>query len=437
MMHGANRSERLQVMRWLTNPLFLYVAVWTTAGTLYLLGIRAGMFPDLESITAVAVLLSLGAFALGYLTWAFFHRLSPTDETPAPAGRTLGSTRIARWLKLSLLMGIIAMALGLYRVAVIAAYFDVSFAFLITHPGWLRLWLVIYLGMSHAHIDFIPVLISLASSLFAVGFVLLGVFLCISRSFVRFVYLAAFLFVTLAVGLTNLSRYEVTVNVLYLVLAYGLTYVSSARKSPRDAVFDLLLPLASVVVLFATVDVLLGKSSAYGHADRLRGALFSFYWYIASPLAAFNEFLTGFDGPYQLGQYMFYPFYKWLYRFGLVSEPTFAFYGEMTFLPFMTNVYTYLRNVYEDFGMLGVAVVPYVLGWGTCALRPLALRSLPFLNLYVIVLVLILFSFYNYFLNSSQMYLQILFGFVFFRFELPRRDASHVTSVVAASAAPV
>jgi len=31
---------------------------------------------------------------------------------------------------------------------------------------------------------------------------------------------------------------------------------------------------------------------------------------------------------------------------------------------------------------------------------------------------LILFSFYNFFLFSNQNYLQVLFGFVFFRYEL-------------------
>ncbi len=413
------------MMRRLTNPLFLYLAVWIVAGISYLLGINAGVFPDLAPITAAAVLLSLLAFALGYGTWRLFGRLSPgPDDALAWSARPLRPEQAAAVLKLTALMGLAAFALGLYRVSLVASHSQSSFFELLTNPGLLRLRLVIYIETSLTRISYIPILISLTSSLFAIGFVLLGVYLYLEKARTKYLYLAGFLLISLAIGLTNLSRYEVTVNVLYLIFAYGLMYASGPRRSPRQAVFDILLPLVAVAVLFVAIDLLLGKSSAYGHADRVRGALFSLYWYLASPLAAFNEFIAGFDGPHGLGQHLFYPFYKWLHRLSLVGEPQLSFYGEMTFLPFMTNVYTYLRNVYEDFGMLGVALVPYLLGWASCAARPTACRSFAFLNLYVVLLALILFSFYNYFLMSNQVYLQIVFGFVFFRWRLDPRPGA-------------
>jgi oligosaccharide repeat unit polymerase len=405
--------------RYLTNPLFLLVAVWTTAGGAYLLGVFSGLFPDLEPITAAAVLLSVLTFSLGYLTCVLLQRIMPPcASAPLLPSQPLEINRLARHLRFTLLMGLLAMLLGLYRVVVIASYFDSSFFELITHPDLLRFRLVMYIEASLSRISIIPILISLTGCFFAIGFVLLGVYLYIAKGIVKYLYLASFLFITLTIGLTNLSRAEVTINILYLVLAYGLMVASSGGKSRRDVVFDLLLPLASVVLVFVAVDQLLGKSSAYGHTDRLRGVLFSFYWYLASPLAAFNEFVSTFDGPYRLGQTMFYSFYKWLHRFALVPAADFSYFGEKTFLPFMANVYTYLRNMYEDFGMLGVAIVPYALGWITCAIRPKACRYFPFLNLYVILLVFILFSFYNYALMSNQVYMQIVFAFLFFRFEL-------------------
>ena len=411
------------MMRYLTNPLSLLLSVWTIALASYLGGVFTGLFPPVEPVTVTAVLLSLAAFALGYLTWSLFKQLSPASEEPRiPMTRPLCTKTMARFLGFCLLMGLLAVLGSLYRIAVIAKFFDTSFMELLTHPTALRLRLVMYIEASQSQINSIPIVISLASSFMAIGFVLLGVYLFVERRLIKFVYLAAFLFVTLFIGLTNLSRQEVTVNVLYLLLAYGVMYASSARKSPRNAVVDLVLPLASVVLLFAVIDTLLGKSSAYGHVDRLRGTLFSFYWYVAAPLAAFNEFLHNFEGSHHYGQYLFWPFYKWLYRFELVPEPTFSFYSEMTYLPFMANVYTYLRNVYEDFGMIGIAVVPYGLGWLTCALRSKAYRSLPFLNLYLILLVLIIFSFYNYYLIANQVYLQALFGFLFFQGDLRSWD---------------
>jgi hypothetical protein len=75
--------------------------------------------------------------------------------------------------------------------------------------------------------------------------------------------------------------------------------------------------------------------------------------------------------------------------------------------------------------MFGVAAVPFVLGTVTSSLRTRACRYFHELNFYVILLVFILFSFYNYSLISNQAYLQILFGFIFFRYEL---KSAHATS---------
>ncbi len=182
--------------------------------------------------------------------------------------------------------------------------------------------------------------------------------------------------------------------------------------------FKLLIPLLAVVVLFIAIDLLLRKSAAYGQANRLQGFAFHLYWYIASPLAAFNDFLTTFNGVYEWGQNTFFPIYKWLCRFGLAQQAEVSVYGEKTYLPYLANVYTYLRNFYADFGLLGVALAPYALGWLTAAVQQRARRYVHYLNLHIVLLTFILFSFYNFFLSSNQIYLQILFGFLFFRYEL-------------------
>jgi oligosaccharide repeat unit polymerase len=94
------------------------------------------------------------------------------------------------------------------------------------------------------------------------------------------------------------------------------------------------------------------------------------------------------------------------------------------YIPYPANVYTYLRSFYEDFGLLGVAVVPYLFGGLLAALQGPAGRYVPCLYLYVALLTPILFSFFSYPLLSSQFYLQILFAFLFFRYTLrdSRRD---------------
>jgi len=404
--------------RLIANPLFLFLAVWTGATSLYLTGVYTGTFPAPEPRTLPLVLLSVATFSLGYLTWTLLQGLRPGAGVPLLPTQPLTRERIARVLRLCLLMGVIALLLVLYRIALIASRYNTSILDLLTQPEMLRLRLVLFIGRDVYQTSHMVILISLTSGLFSIGFVLLGVFLYVGTTAAKYFYLGAFLALSLAIGLLNLSRYEVTVNILYLILAYCLTYAADRHRRLWRILPDLLLPLAAVLGLYIAIDVLLRKGLTYGRTGQVQGFLFSLYWYAASPLAAFNDWLSTFRGGYDLGQNTFFPLFKWFYRLHLVAEPDVSVYGEIIRIPYAANVYTYLRNFYEDFGILGVALGPYLLGWLTAAVRPRAGRCFHYLNLYVVLLVFILLSFYNYFLFSNQIYLQILFGFLFFRYEL-------------------
>jgi len=417
--------------RKLTNPLFLFLAVWTSAGMAYLLGIVTGLFPDVERATAGIVLLGILTFCLGYLTWTLFLNVRPPADKPIEAPPHMLSTeRVARGLKFTFLMGLIVLALGFYRISMVASYFGDSFLDLLTHPVRLRQQLVLFISTSIFEVNHITMLISVTSSLFSIGFVLLGVFLALSRSIVRYVYLCGFLLVSLGIGLSNLSRFEVTVHILYIILAYCFACHWRDPSERRNPLVGILIPFIAAAALFIVIEFLLDKGGNYAQPGRLRGFLFSFYWYLASPLAAFNEYIANFEGHYRLGQNMFFPFYKWLCRFGLAPETNLSVYGDMINIPYAANVYTYLRNIYDDFGVLGIAVAPYTLGWLTAAVRAKAAHHFHYLNLYLILLVLIIFSFYNYYLFSNQIYLQIFFGFLFFRWSVaPQPNAQSAGSL--------
>ncbi len=422
----------------LVNPLCLFLLVWGTATTLYLGGVLAGTFPFPKPLTVGALLLNLGTFCLGYLTWSLFQNLTaaPPDLPPGfGSAPLLTRARLARALRLILLVGLVALGMELHRLAALASHFNTSWSYLVTHPATLRLRLVQFISGSMFQTSATVILLSLTNSIFSIGFVLLGLFLYLDRTWWKYFYLCAFLSISLLTGLLHLSRYEVTTNILYLVFAYcflhaqegGKCEVSSLKSSccklPTSN-FKLLIPIFAVVVLFVVIDLLLRKSAAYGQANRVQGFAFHLYWYIASPLAAFNDFLSSFHGVHEWGRNTFFPFYKWLCRFGLAQQAEVSVYGEKTYLPYLANVYTYLRNFYADFGLLGVALAPYALGWLTAAVQRQARRYVHYLNLYVVLLVFILFSFYNFFLFSNQIYLQILFGFLFFRYEFhPSYDA--------------
>ena len=429
------------MIRHLVNPLSLFLMVWGTATILYLSGVLAGTFPAPEPLTVELLLLSIGTFCLGYLTWSLFRDLPPrlTPLAPGRAGHTAGSAsttcppltrdRLARALQIILLVGLVALGMELYRFAALASHFNTSWSYLVTHPARLRLRLVQFISASQFQTSATVMLLSLTNSIFSIGFVLLGVFLYRDRTRWKYVYLFAFLFISLLIGLMHLSRYEVTTNILYLVFTYCFLHAWDSSKQQAEGLgalrppfrlsrLQLVVPLAAIAVLFLVIDLLLRKSAEYGQANRLQGFVYHLYWYIASPLAAFNQFLTTFTGDYKLGQNTFFPFYKWLCRFHLARETEFALYGEKVYIPHAAAVYTYLQNFYADFGILGVALAPYALGWISAAVQRQARRCFQYLNLYIVLLMFILFSFYNFFLISNQIYLQILFGFVFFRYEI-------------------
>lgn len=422
--------------RYLVNPLALFLAVWVTAVALYAGGLCVGTFPVPQAALWVAVLLNVGGFSLGYLTWATFQSRWPPAAPTLSYAKVLSPDRIVRLLQLTGLAGLGALSLGIYRTAVIASQLGTTLRGLLTDPGTLRAGFAMFVTAGVFETSWIVMLNSITSGLFSIGFVLLGVLLRVDAGRSKYFYLCSFLLVTLATGLTSVSRYEATVNIVYMVFAYcvvrgfngqkqesqwQLTRPSASLRLPLPPM-SVLLPLVAVAVLFFVIDMLLRKSAEYGRPDRLQGFGYHLFWYLASPLAAFNEFLTTFDSHYHLGQCTFFPFYKWLSRFGLVPEADISVFGEFVVIPYVANVYTYLRNFYEDFGMIGVVTAPYVLGLAASALRARAGRGLPYLNLYLVLLVFILFSFYNFFLFSNQVYLQILFGFLFFRYRVPAWD---------------
>jgi oligosaccharide repeat unit polymerase len=123
-----------------------------------------------------------------------------------------------------------------------------------------------------------------------------------------------------------------------------------------------------------------------------------------------------------MGQSLFFPVYKWLARLHLVPQATKTVLTEWVFIPYPANVYSYLREIHEDFGFVGLAVVPYVLGSLAAVLRRRAEGFFPYLNLYLALLVLLIFSCYNYLLVSNQFYTQVIFALLLFRFQLTGLD---------------
>jgi oligosaccharide repeat unit polymerase len=405
--------------KYVTHPLLLFITVWCVSTLFYLGSVRAGIFPKVNTATLAIILINVVMFSLGYLTWSLFSQLSSERKRRYHISATiLTQSNLKFSLKVTYLFGVVAFLLCLYRLVVISSSNNINFFELITNPTLVRIKLVAFIAATVHETNPISIPISVASSIFSIGFVLLGIFFYWDNNKTRYLYVLSYLLLSMGIGILNLSRKGVLVNILYLVFAYIFVHPIYQHRKLKQVFCNLFIPLIFIALLFALIDVLLGKSQAFGHESRFTGFVFSIYWYIASPLAAFNEFITNFDGNYLLGQSMFFPIHKWLYRLNLVEQSNIALYSEKVYLPYVANVYTYLRNIYEDFGILGVAAVPYLIGWVASFMRRRARIYFQHLNLYLILLVFITFSFYNYLFIANQFYLQALFGLIFFRFDL-------------------
>lgn len=410
----------------LVNPLFLYVIVWCVATSLYVAGVHAGVFPRCVPQALWLILLNVGTFALGYMTSRTLGLLTPGrgGDLRGSRGLPLTEKRFRRSLRIALACGIIALLLCLARILIVSETSNTSLLRLVSNPNVLRGRLVAYISSGMNRTRLTTMAISISSSIASLGFVLLGVLLYVGRRRSRYLYLLFFLFLSLGLAVLNLSRKGFMVDLLFLTLSYLYAHCLYRQRKTSEVLRNLFVPVVAVAVLFVLIDILLAKSQTFNPRDRMIGFFFSIYWYISAPLAAFGEFLANWEGEYLNGQSLFLPVYKWLSRFGLAPPTTIALYSDKLYIPHMVNVYSYLRNIYEDFGVLGVAVVPYLLGWVSSVLRRRANLFLPYLNMYLILLVLIIFSFYNYLLITNQFYLQAFFGFVFLRFRLT--DLEHV-----------
>lgn len=407
----------------IVNPLCLFLGIWVGATVLYLGGVYAGLFPRGTPGATGAIFLNIIAFTLGYLTWSTFCRLDGQREGAlAASGVPLTTARFKTSLNVTLVFGLIAVGSCAVRLVALARTHQIDLLDLVSDPVLCRRTVTAFVDQRAYIIRLCTIVITVASSIFSIGFVFLGILVYFGRSWRRYGYVLLFLFISLAVGLLSLARKEFTINVLFLVLSYMfMHHVYRARKT-AEVLRTLLVPMVCLVCLFLLIDLLLQKSQTYERQGRLLGFLFSLYWYIASPLAAFAEFMKDHNHIYLMGQSLFFPLYKWLCRLCFAPVGTAPISVEMLRIPYPANVYSYLRNMYEDFGFIGVAVFPYLLGWGAADMRRRAERFLPFLNIYLVLLVLIIFSFYNYLLVSNQFYVQALFALVFFRFNLTGLD---------------
>ncbi len=86
----------------------------------------------------------------------------------------------------------------------------------------------------------------------------------------------------------------------------------------------------------------------------------SLYFYFSSNIGVLNKYFEHGGEDKMLGENTFQPVYNLLSKVNIV--PHSGFYPKGYFVPIWSNSATYLRDLHEDFGYLGILIFPYLLG---------------------------------------------------------------------------
>lgn len=86
----------------------------------------------------------------------------------------------------------------------------------------------------------------------------------------------------------------------------------------------------------------------------------SLYLYLSSHVGVLNKYLIDENEPTRFGENTFQFIYNILSKVNFVSKQT--SYQQGYYIPMWSNTGTYLRELYADFGVLGVYIIPYLMG---------------------------------------------------------------------------
>lgn len=89
------------------------------------------------------------------------------------------------------------------------------------------------------------------------------------------------------------------------------------------------------------------------------GIIFHYVYFTAS-IPAFSYWLENFDGKLTFGATTFAPIFRFVKHLGVNANSP-ALTWPVIFVPVPTNSYTILGAIYQDFGEIGIIMVPYVL----------------------------------------------------------------------------
>ena len=221
-------------------------------------------------------------------------------------------------------------------------------------------------------------------------------------------------------ALNSGGRAGIVFSMILFASAYFVTDTNVERRNPmrKRSKFLLYIGVAVLVVMVVVISiqrnagqVMLYASPAFEELFGNNILLYKALTYIAGPIGVLNEYLK--TSELHFGQNTFLTVYNLLYRLGIGQR--IDQYQEWFFVPLACNVGSWIRELIEDFSLIGASCVIVLFGYATSRAYINARRSYltrPKVVWAILSLVLIL-SFFDWKLRSSNMWIALCFGCLF------------------------
>lgn len=345
------------------NHLALYCFIM--GGLIFFYELKLLSYPQLKPFVWFLIISTFLAYLLGIITIFSIRNLNSKSSADTKID-TLNSNLFkndGRLLKYSVLVfSLIGLFVALHRWYILIGYFG-SIQNVIINAA------VVYRLNTKGEIkEFIPILPS---------FIYVGVFLAAIYTAYkgRFSFLSFFPLITVILKeLTYFGRGEMLFSsmefiITFILFRHFLSQDKSKKfKFSKSNLFVAVIILIGILIAASSfIRVSRGvKESFVGTSRQLSqfkdNFLFtpSVYLYISSDIGVFNKYLELENEEARFGENTFHFFYEFLSRFNITPKPN--FFQKGYFIPMWVNTGTYLREIHSDFGIVGLLLIPYLLG---------------------------------------------------------------------------
>jgi len=227
------------------------------------------------------------------------------------------------------------------------------------------------------------------------------------------------LLLILLISFTNFGRVGI-IFCVFVFIAYLLVFRISFFKIKNILIIGVLYNIMNLPRLirggFDNFSTSLTKTSSYFliNIPPYFNSIVLVYIYYFSGIYAFNNFILEYDFSNTYGIRLFTPLINVVYRITGAGERIILI-DENTSIPFLFNIYTILKDIVLDFGLIGLIILPTVVGLFIGRIWTRSSLWFDVLKIYSLVWVFFIpiyniFSFGGYFIALITV---ILFSFIF------------------------